>query len=95
MKARRFPAKIPGVWCTLCSSNFGPTESAVRSHFRSAHGRAPTDKEIKAVLANKAFRSKTRSPTDPLASWNAEAEHNARWRRIISGGGGPGTGKRK
>ena len=51
------------VWCTLCNSNLLATPKVISAHFESAHGRAPTDEEVKLVLSNtieKKFRGKKR-----------------------------------
>lgn len=56
-------SSVLSVWCTICNSNLLAKPKVISAHFESAHGRAPTDEEVKRVLSNtieKKFRGKKR-----------------------------------
>ena len=56
-------SRSTSVWCALCNTNMLATQEVICAHFRSAHGRDPTDEEVKFALSNtvdKKFRGKKR-----------------------------------
>lgn len=58
---KRGKEETSSVWCTQCSTNMMANEMAVVNHFKRAHNRTPTNKEIKKVLSN-TYPTKVNTP---------------------------------